>query len=110
TTPIKITTSSKENEVEKRDFNQGSRKQWLTLREMQQKEYPFPDVEIPRMLEELLALKLIQLLEIKRPEEAKRINDPNFYKYHRLVSHPTERCFVLKEKIVQLAASEKILL
>ena len=57
-----------------------------------------------------MALNLIKLPEMKRPEEAEKVNDPNFCRYHRLVSHPTECCFVLKEKIVQLAGQGKILL
>ena len=82
----------------------------MTLKEMQEKEYPFPDVEVPGMLEELLRLKLIELPEMKRPEEAEKVNDPNYCMYHRLISHPTQRCFVLKDKIVALASQGTILL
>ena len=71
---------------------------------MQNKEYPFPDTEVPKMLDQLLELNVIELPEMKRPEEAGKVNDPNYCKYHRLVSHPTHRCFVLKERILELAS------
>ncbi|OMO53363.1 hypothetical protein CCACVL1_28688 [Corchorus capsularis] len=39
---------------------------------------------------------------MKRPEESDKVDDPNYCKYHRLVSHPIEKCFVLKDKIMEL--------
>ena len=60
------------------------------------------------MLDELLKSKLIQLSELKRLEEANRVNDSNYCKYHRLISHPMEKCFVLKDKIMELYNEEKI--
>ena len=41
-----------------------------TLQEMQEKQYPFPDSDIFKMLDHLLELNLIELLEMKCPEEA----------------------------------------
>ena len=41
-----------------------------TLQEMQEKQYPFPDSDISNMLDHLLELKLIELPEMKHPEEA----------------------------------------
>ncbi|KAF3652642.1 putative mitogen-activated protein kinase kinase kinase A-like [Capsicum annuum] len=52
--------------------------------------------------------KLIELPEIKHPNEAGRTNDPNYCKYHRLISHPLEKCFVFKDKVMQLAKEKKI--
>ena len=60
------------------------------------------------MLDELLKSKLIQLPELKRSEEANRVNDPNYCKYHRLISHPVEKCFVLKDKIMELYNERKV--
>ncbi|KAI5312468.1 hypothetical protein L3X38_041641 [Prunus dulcis] len=60
------------------------------------------------MLEDLLEKKVIELLECKPPEEMNRVNDPKFYKYHRIVSHPVEKCFVLKELIMNLARQGRI--
>ena len=37
---------------------------------MQEMQYPFPDSDIFKKLDHLLKLKLIELPEMKRPEEA----------------------------------------
>ncbi|KAA0031665.1 ty3-gypsy retrotransposon protein [Cucumis melo var. makuwa] len=47
-------------------------------------------------------------LECKRPEQAGKVNDPNYCKYHRLISHSIEKCFVLKGLILRLAREKKI--
>ncbi|KAF9665074.1 hypothetical protein SADUNF_Sadunf16G0084300 [Salix dunnii] len=54
------------------------------------------------MLDDLLEANIIELPEVKRPEEANQVDNPNYYKYHRLISHPIEKCFVLKDKIMRL--------
>ena len=48
-----------------------------------------PEVEVSKMLDQLLELNVIELSEMKRHEEARKVNDLNYYKYHCLVSHPT---------------------
>ena len=75
---------------------------------MQEKQYPFPDSDVFKILDYLLTLKVIELPEMKRPEEANQTNDPKYCKYHHLVSHPVERCFVLKDKIMELARQGNI--
>ncbi|KAA0049826.1 retrotransposon gag protein [Cucumis melo var. makuwa] len=40
--------------------------------------------------------------------ELRKVNDPNYCKYHRVISHPLEKCFVLKELIIKLAREKKI--
>ena len=60
------------------------------------------------MLEQLLNEQLIQLSECKRPEQAGKVNDPKYCKYHRVISHPVGKCFVLKELILKLAYEKKI--
>ncbi|KAF3684272.1 hypothetical protein FXO38_00372 [Capsicum annuum] len=82
--------------------------QKLTLNEMQEKEYPFLNFDIAEIFNELLKHKLIDLLEMKQPNEAGRTNDPNYCKYHRLVGHPLEKCFVFKDKVMQLENKKKI--
>ena len=76
---------------------------------MQEKQYPFPDADISNILDHLLELKLIELLEMKRPEEANQTNDPKYCKFHRLVGHPIKQCFVLKDKIMELSHQGKIM-
>ncbi|KAA0033819.1 ty3-gypsy retrotransposon protein [Cucumis melo var. makuwa] len=60
------------------------------------------------MLEQLIEKQLIQLPECKPPEQARKVDDPNYCKYHRVISHPIEKCFVLKELILKLARENKI--
>uniref|UniRef100_A0A2N9I0X6 Uncharacterized protein n=1 Tax=Fagus sylvatica TaxID=28930 RepID=A0A2N9I0X6_FAGSY len=57
----------------------------LTLKEMEEKTYPFPDSDVPGMLEDLLEKEIIKLPECKRPEEMGRTNDPKYCKYHRVI-------------------------
>ncbi|KAA0034814.1 ty3-gypsy retrotransposon protein [Cucumis melo var. makuwa] len=104
TTPLKLI--SKEKKMEKRQ-DEGEKRR-LTLKERQEKIYPFPDSDLPDMLDQLLEKQLIRLPECKQPAEMGRVNDPNYCKYHRVISHPVEKCFVLKELILKLALDEKI--
>ena len=79
-----------------------------SLKEWEQKVYPFLDVDMPEMLEQQLKLQLIVLPECKRLEEMEKVDDPNYCKYHRIISHPIQKCFVLKELIMKLAKERKI--
>ena len=96
TTPLKVPVKPKIKE-QTSDLTQERRRR-PTLQEMQEKQYPFPDSDISNMLDHLLELKLIELPEMKRPEEANQTNDPKYCKYHRLIGHPIEQCFTLKDK------------
>ena len=60
----------------------------LTLKEREQKVYPFPNEDVPNILEQLLQLKLIELPECRRPEDMGKVDDPNYCKYHRIIGHP----------------------
>ncbi|GAA0158685.1 hypothetical protein LIER_15643 [Lithospermum erythrorhizon] len=82
----------------------------LTMKEMQAKEYPFFESDIPRIFEELLKAKMIKLPKAKRLEEAKRSTEPNYCKYHRILGHPIKKCFVFKEKFMDLVRQGAILL
>jgi len=44
----------------------------------------------------------LKLPEIRRLEEIERTNDPNYCLFHKMVHHPTSRCFVLKDKFQAL--------
>ena len=37
-----------------------------------------------------------------------KVDDPNYCKYHRIISHPTQKCFIFKEQIMKLAIENKI--
>jgi len=73
-----------------------------SLKERQENMYPFPDSDISRMLDDLLESNIIELPKVNRPDEANQVDNPNYCKYHRLISHPIEKCFVLKDKIMRL--------
>ena len=60
------------------------------------------------MLDKLLEEGLIELSESKRPEEIGRTSDPKYCRYHRIISHPIEKCRTFKERIMQLANEGKI--
>ena len=51
TAPVKISAKSKKKEVENVDSMQEKWRKKLTLEEMQNKEYHFPDAEVPKMLD-----------------------------------------------------------
>ncbi|KAH7865383.1 hypothetical protein Vadar_005856 [Vaccinium darrowii] len=101
--PVKISRRDK-----KKEENPGDQRP--TLKELEEKRYPFPDSDVPSMLEDLLEKNVIQLPECKRPKEMGKVHDPRYCHYHQIVSHPTEKCFVLKELIANLARKKKILL
>ncbi|KAH7840099.1 hypothetical protein Vadar_012606 [Vaccinium darrowii] len=101
--PVKIPRKDKKKEENPRDKRP-------TLKELQEKRYPFPDADVPSMLEDLLEKNVIQLPECKHPEEMGKVHDPRYCHYHRIVSHSTEKCFVLKEVIADLARKKKIVL
>ena len=52
----------------------------LTLKEREQKVYPFPDKDVPNILEQLLQLKLIELPECRQPKDMGKVDDPNYCK------------------------------
>ncbi|GKU88733.1 hypothetical protein SLEP1_g2962 [Rubroshorea leprosula] len=87
--------------------DQGQNKK-STLKELQQKKYPFADSKVPAIFEQLLALNLIELPAPKHPEEVGRVNDPKYCKYHRIVSHLIDKCFLLIDMIVRLEKEGKI--
>uniref|UniRef100_A0A2N9FNB6 Uncharacterized protein n=1 Tax=Fagus sylvatica TaxID=28930 RepID=A0A2N9FNB6_FAGSY len=107
--PVRIFSKEKKEERMK-GISQERERRWLTLKEMEEKTYSFPDSDVPSMLEDLLEKEIIKLPECKRPEEMGRTNDPKYCKYHRVVSHTVEKCFVLKDLILRLTKKGKILL
>ena len=105
TTPLKFSSKENETKAQKRD---GKEKHHPTSKERQKKVYPFPDSDIANMLEQLLKQQLIKLSECKRSKQGGKVDDPKYYKYHQIISHPVEKCFVLKELILKLAREKKI--
>jgi len=81
-----------------------------TLKELQEKKYPFPDSDLSGMLDDLLEKGVIELPKPKHLEEVGRTADPKYCGYHRIVSHLLEKCITLKERIMQLAEEGRIIL
>lgn len=48
------------------------------------------------MLEHILEKQLIQQLEYKPLEQEGKVDNSNYYKYHQIINHAIEKCFVLK--------------
>ncbi|GAA0176577.1 hypothetical protein LIER_29547 [Lithospermum erythrorhizon] len=79
------------------------KKECLTLKEMQENDYPFLESDVPSIFDELIKAKLRELPKSNRPEEANQRTEPNFCKYHRILGHPIEKCFIFKERVIDLA-------
>ncbi|KAM1137280.1 hypothetical protein TB1_034689 [Malus domestica] len=103
--PIEISTRGKAIQTEAfRDQEMRRR----TMKEFEEKTYPFLNYDVAVMLEDLLEKKVIGLPECRRPEEMNRTDSPRYCKFHRFISHPTKKCFVLKDIILKLAQQGKI--
>ena len=103
--PVKISTRNVKVNEKRPEGGQRHETRRSSLKEWEQKVL---DADMSEMLEQLLKMKLIELPECKRPKEIGKIGDPNYCKYHRIINHPIQKCFVLKELIMKLAKERKI--
>ena len=71
----------------------------LTLEEKKKMKYSFHDDDVEGIFNELMKEKAIQLPEPKRPSEVDKINDPKYCYYHRIISNPLSKCYILKNII-----------
>ncbi|KAL0286122.1 UNVERIFIED_CONTAM: hypothetical protein Sradi_7156400 [Sesamum radiatum] len=101
--PFKLKSTAKDNVAPKNNVRYERPQRKLTLKEMQAREYPFLDSDVPGIFDNLLEANLIDLPEMKRSEEAKQKDDLKYCKYHRLVGHAIQDYFVFKDKVIQLA-------
>ena len=62
------------------------------------------------MLDKLLEKGLIELPKSRRPKEIGRTDDSKYYKYHRIISHPIEKCKAFKIQVLQLIKEGRIIL
>jgi len=99
--PIQISRGPNPTEKRSAHFNDTFRRR-PTLKELQQKKYPFPYSNLLGMVDDLLEQGVIQLPEPKRPEDVKRAADLKYCHYHRMVTHPLEKCVKLRERIMRL--------
>ena len=66
------------------------------------KQYSFKDEQVVAIFHLLHKGNKLKLPDVRRPNEMGRTNDPNYCLFHRMVHHPTNKCFVLKDKIQDL--------
>ncbi|KAL0405353.1 UNVERIFIED_CONTAM: hypothetical protein Slati_3849200 [Sesamum latifolium] len=105
---FKLKSTAKNNVAPKNNVPYEKPQRKLTLKEMQARQYQFLDSDVSGIFDDFLEANLIDLPEMKRPEEARQIDDPKYCKYHRLVGHSIQDCFVFKDKVMQLARQGKI--
>ncbi|KAK4385648.1 hypothetical protein Sango_2688800 [Sesamum angolense] len=101
--PFKLKSTTKDNVAPRNNVPYERSQRKLTLKEMQAREYPFLDSDVPGIFDDLLEANFIDLPEIKRPEEAEQKDDPKYCKYRRLVGHAIQDCSVFKDNVMQLA-------
>ncbi|KAK4406239.1 hypothetical protein Sango_0630400 [Sesamum angolense] len=106
--PFKLKSTAKDNVAPRSNVPYEMPQRKLTLKEMQAREYPFLDSDVPGIFDDLLEANLIDLPEMKRSEEAERKDEPKYCKYYRLVGHTIQDCFVFKDNVMQLVHQGKI--
>lgn len=72
---------------------------WLTLKERKDVKYSFTDEDVDEIFDSLLQANALTLPKLKRHGEINRTDDPKYCRYHRIVSHPSKDCYVLKNII-----------
>ncbi|KAL2491905.1 Uncharacterized protein Adt_27533 [Abeliophyllum distichum] len=75
---------------------QVQRKGLHTLKELKENKYPFSDSQVSGILDQLLKQKIIELSIPTRLEEAGQVDHLKYCRFHEIISHPVERCFVLE--------------
>jgi len=66
------------------------------------KVYSFKDEQVATIFHLLHKGNKLKLLEVRRPNKVGSTNDANYCLFHRIVHHPTSKCFILEDKIQAL--------
>ena len=66
------------------------------------KQYSFKDDQVVTIFHLLHKGNKMKLQDARRPNEIGRTNDPKYCLYHRMIHHPTDKCYVLKDRIQAL--------
>ncbi|KAM0991012.1 hypothetical protein ACFX13_009576 [Malus domestica] len=88
TAPVKICTRGKAIQAETFHDQEMHRR---TLKELEEKTYPFSNSDVVAMLKDLLDKKVIDLPECRRLEEMNRIDSPRYCKFHRFHQSSNEK-------------------
>ncbi|KAL0410925.1 UNVERIFIED_CONTAM: hypothetical protein Slati_3682200 [Sesamum latifolium] len=78
TIPFTLRGKLNDTSGKKKDAPQERWPRKLTLKEMQTKQFPFLDSDVSGIFDDLLNANLIELPEMKRPEEAGKTDDPKY--------------------------------
>ncbi|KAL0304876.1 UNVERIFIED_CONTAM: hypothetical protein Sangu_3063800 [Sesamum angustifolium] len=73
---FKLKITAKDSAAPKNNAPNEKLQRKLTLKEMQEKQYPFLDSNVPEIFDDLLHAKFIKFPEMKRSEEAGQIDNP----------------------------------
>ncbi|KAM1786196.1 hypothetical protein ACFX12_039014 [Malus domestica] len=92
-----VKVDKKSDNIKRKEETKGTRR--LSLKERKEVKYSFDDEDVGTIFDELLAAKMITLPEPKRPAEVNKTDDPKYCRYHRLISHTIEDCYILKDII-----------
>lgn len=71
----------------------------FTLKQRKEVKYTFDDHDVGQMLSELFTVRVIELPELKGHAEVNNNMTPIIFRYHRILSHLTKDCYVLKDMI-----------
>ena len=69
-------------------------------RQLPQKKYYFDERDIIPTFHQMVEMNMVELPEPKRQEEVGKTDDPKYCLYHRIINHPTIKCYVLKDIIL----------
>jgi len=105
-----LTQQKPRPEEKKRSSSRDGGRKRPKLKELQEKKYPFPELDLLGMIDDLLKNGIIELPMPKRLEEVGRTTGLKYYRCHRVISHPFEKCIALKEHIIQLVRDGRIIL
>jgi len=68
--------------------------------------YSFKDEHVVSLFKLLQKSNKLKLLEIRRPKELGKTDDPSYCLYHRMLGHPTKNCCIFKDVIKALINAE----
>ncbi|KAL0448661.1 UNVERIFIED_CONTAM: hypothetical protein Slati_1422500 [Sesamum latifolium] len=76
--PFKLKDIAKDSVASKNNVPYQKPQRKLTLKEVQGRQYPFLDSDVSGIFDDLLEANLIDLPEMKCPEEAEQKDDPKY--------------------------------
>ena len=72
------------------------------------KSYSFKDEHVVSLFKLLQKSNELKLSEVRCPDEIGKIDDPNYYLYHRMLENPTKRCYIFKDVLQALIDEEAL--